>query len=53
MENVLAFVAGIMMMVALCDLFPEAKRHDSKLYFAAGTITGVIIMAATEFYLPS
>lgn len=52
MENVLSFVAGIMIMVALCELFPEAKRQDSKLYFAAGTLSGILIMTATELYLP-
>jgi len=53
MENVLSFVAGIMIMVALCELFPEAKRHDAKMYFGAGTVTGILIMTATELYLPS
>ena len=55
MENVLAFVAAIMVMVAVCELFPEAKRHteQGKEYFVAGTITGILIMAATELYLPS
>jgi len=30
LEDVLAFVAGIMSMVAVCELFPEARRHIVK-----------------------
>lgn len=52
MENVLSFVAGIMVTVALCELFPEAKRYDAKMYFALGTITGIGIMTATELCFP-
>jgi ZIP family zinc transporter len=52
LENVLAFVAGIMIMVALWELYPEAKRHDTPKYFAAGTLTGIAIMGMTELYLP-
>jgi len=54
MENVLAFVAGIMVMVALWELFPEAKKHsvDDRSYFWMGTISGVVVMALTELYLP-
>ena len=50
MENVLAFVAGIMIMVAMYELFPEAKRHTSmgNQHLVAGTICGIIIMTATE-----
>ena len=53
MENVLAFVAGIMIMVALAELFPEAKRHTKEgyFYFWAGTIAGIVLMLATELYL--
>jgi ZIP family zinc transporter len=52
MENVLAFVAGIMIMVAMYELFPEARRHTSqgKNYLVAGTICGIIVMVATELY---
>jgi ZIP family zinc transporter len=52
MENVLAFVAGIMIMVAMYELFPEARRHTSqgKSYLVAGTIFGIIVMVATELY---
>jgi ZIP family zinc transporter len=51
MENVLAFVAGIMIMVAMYELFPEAKRHTSlgHQHLVAGTICGIVIMTATEF----
>jgi ZIP family zinc transporter len=52
MENVLAFVAGIMIMVALCELFPEAKRHDTPNYFAMGTMLGILLMIITELYVP-
>jgi len=54
MENVLAFVSGIMVMVALWELFPEAKEHSvgDKSHFWAGTISGVVVMALTELYLP-
>lgn len=53
MENVLAFVAGIMIMVALYELFPEAKRHASQgnQHLVAGTICGIVIMMVTEFYV--
>lgn len=52
MENVLAFVAGIMIMVALYELFPEARRHTSqgKQHLVAGTVCGIIVMVATELY---
>ncbi len=54
LENILSFVAGIMVMVALWELFPEAKRHASqtKKYFWYGTVLGVIVMVLTEVYLP-
>jgi len=53
MENVLAFVAGIMIMVAMAELFPEALRHtkEGKSSFVTGTICGVVLMLATELYL--
>mmetsp|Transcript_9757 Transcript_9757/g.13785 ORF Transcript_9757/g.13785 Transcript_9757/m.13785 type:complete len:434 (+) Transcript_9757:52-1353(+) len=56
LENVLAFVAGIMVAVALKELFPEARRHmigeNGKAYFWYGTISGALIMLFTEIYLP-
>eukprot|EP00560_Eucampia_antarctica_P007937 CAMPEP_0197823534 /NCGR_PEP_ID=MMETSP1437-20131217/874_1 /TAXON_ID=49252 ORGANISM="Eucampia antarctica, Strain CCMP1452" /NCGR_SAMPLE_ID=MMETSP1437 /ASSEMBLY_ACC=CAM_ASM_001096 /LENGTH=404 /DNA_ID=CAMNT_0043422755 /DNA_START=47 /DNA_END=1261 /DNA_ORIENTATION=+ len=52
-ENILAFVAGIMIAVAVCELFPEAirqtKQNDWK-YFWIGTVSGVIVMVVTEWY---
>lgn len=53
MENVLAFVAGIMIMVAVAELFPEALRHtkDGKTPFVVGILCGVVLMVATELYL--
>ncbi len=55
LENILAFVAGIMIIVAWCELFPEASRNakETKRYFWYGTITGIIIMTLTELYIPS
>jgi ZIP family zinc transporter len=53
LENVLAFVTAIMIMVSLCELFPEANRHTKQGHgcFALGTILGIIVMTATELYL--
>jgi ZIP family zinc transporter len=52
LENVLAFVAGIMITVSFLELFPEAKRHAEqsgmKAYYA-GLCLGFIVMIATEF----
>ena len=62
LENVLASVAGIMCAVAALELYPEAYR--SKAYsnqqsdeqhnrsIALGTVCGMAIMVATEWYLP-
>lgn len=52
LENVLAFVAGIMITVSFLELFPEAKRHAEKSgmkAYYAGLCVGFIIMIATEF----
>ena len=52
LENVLAFVAGIMITVSILELFPEAKRHAEKSSMNAyyiGIIVGFIVMVATEF----
>ena len=52
LENVLAFVAGIMITVSFLELFPEAKRHaeksNMKAYYS-GLFVGFIVMIATEF----
>jgi zinc transporter ZupT len=57
MKNVLAFVAGIMIAVALVELFPEARRHvqtrTARRSFVAGTLTGVLVMLASDAYLES
>lgn len=53
LENVLAFVAGIMIAVAVCELFPEAKEHvkqNNYKFFWIGAISGVIVMVVTEWY---
>lgn len=56
LENVLACVAGIMCMVSIVELYPEAVRSLSKnkSYFSivAGTLVGMAIMMLTEWYLP-
>ena len=54
LENILAFVAGIMVIVSLCELFPEANRHatETRKYFWYGNISGIVVMVATELYLP-
>lgn len=53
-ENILGFVAGIMVTVAVKELFPEGWRHlaNDKKHFWWGTIIGIILMVATELYLP-
>lgn len=59
LENVLAFVAGIMCTVAGLELYPEACRHtpmragNRKNYRSvlSGTICGAAIMILTEWYL--
>lgn len=62
MENVLACVAGIMCTVSIVELYPEACRHlpaegngsNKKSYrsLVSGTLVGMSIMIATEWYLP-
>ncbi len=52
LENVLAFVAGIMITVSFLELFPEAKLHAEKSgmkAYYAGLCIGFIVMIATEF----
>ena len=56
MKNVLAFVAGIMIMiVALRELFPEARRHckvgKSALVATSSTILGMVVMLASDAVL--
>ena len=51
LENVLAFVAGIMITVSFLELLPEAKRHSEKIgrkAYYAGLIVGCVVMVATE-----
>ena len=51
LENVLAFVAGIMITVSFLELLPEAKRHSEKsgkAAYYAGLVVGCIVMLATE-----
>eukprot|EP00571_Detonula_confervacea_P003341 CAMPEP_0172326064 /NCGR_PEP_ID=MMETSP1058-20130122/55483_1 /TAXON_ID=83371 /ORGANISM="Detonula confervacea, Strain CCMP 353" /LENGTH=441 /DNA_ID=CAMNT_0013042759 /DNA_START=119 /DNA_END=1441 /DNA_ORIENTATION=+ len=47
LENVLAFVAGIMITVSFLELFPEAKHHAEnsgmKAYYA-GLVAGFVVM---------
>jgi len=53
MNNVLAFVAGIMIMVAVRELFPEAQRHSkqSQVPFVLGTFSGMVVMLASDAVL--
>lgn len=56
MKNVLSFVAGIMIMVAIIDLFPESLRNSKpgqRLPLILGTLSGVIVMLCSEAYLGS
>jgi len=51
LENVLAFVAGIMITVSFLELLPEAKRHSEKsgkAAYYAGLVVGCVVMVATE-----
>jgi len=52
-ENLLAFVAGIMIMVAVQELFPEARRHCKTGYgaFISGTLIGIVVMVASDAVL--
>ena len=53
LENVLAFVAGIMITVSILELLPEARRHTvesttgTNAYYA-GLVVGFVVMVATE-----
>ena len=53
MKNILAFVAGIMIAVALRELFPEALRYskDGRLALVMRTLTGVVVMLASDAVL--
>eukprot|EP00934_Nitzschia_sp_Nitz4_P000019 Nitzschia sp. Nitz4//scaffold151_size53849//8079//9248//NITZ4_006713-RA/size53849-processed-gene-0.46-mRNA-1//-1//CDS//3329537114//19//frame0 len=53
--NVLAGVAGIMCMVAVVELYPEAFRHVHHGNYSGmiwGSFLGIAIMVATELYFP-
>jgi ZIP family zinc transporter len=55
LENILAFVAGIMCMVAIIELYPEALNHVKQKNYRGivwGSLLGMLIMVATEWYLP-
>mmetsp|Transcript_20375 Transcript_20375/g.40351 ORF Transcript_20375/g.40351 Transcript_20375/m.40351 type:complete len:468 (-) Transcript_20375:925-2328(-) len=53
LENVLAFVAGIMITVSFLELLPEGKYHAKKSTsmnaYYAGLVAGFVVMVATEF----
>ena len=55
MGNWLAFVASIMMLVALAELFPEAWRNavadNAKSAFWGGTALGFVIMVGSDAVL--
>jgi zinc transporter, ZIP family len=52
-DGLLSFVAGIMMTVAILELFPEAMRHSENdpAPLVVGTLLGIGVMLATETYL--
>jgi ZIP family zinc transporter len=57
LDNILACVAGVMCMVAAArELYPEAYRNlqtpDEYRSTILGTLCGIILMVATELYLP-
>lgn len=54
-ESVLAFVAGIMIMVAVIELFPEAKRNTktSRVPAVCGSVVGIVVMLASDSFLES
>eukprot|EP00588_Corethron_pennatum_P035431 CAMPEP_0194349662 /NCGR_PEP_ID=MMETSP0171-20130528/107211_1 /TAXON_ID=218684 /ORGANISM="Corethron pennatum, Strain L29A3" /LENGTH=88 /DNA_ID=CAMNT_0039117135 /DNA_START=826 /DNA_END=1092 /DNA_ORIENTATION=+ len=66
LEDILAFTAGIMSMVSVCELLPEAWNHmhstskgndrnkksiDAKIAFASGIFVGIFVMVVTEWIL--
>jgi ZIP family zinc transporter len=53
MNNILAFVSGIMIMVAVTELFPEALRHDQdgRWPLIGGTVCGVVVMIGSDMIL--
>lgn len=55
MGNWLAFVASIMISVAVLELFPEAWRNavadDTKSAFWIGTVMGIVVMVGSDAVL--
>ncbi|GKY99233.1 hypothetical protein MPSEU_000878600 [Mayamaea pseudoterrestris] len=53
MGIVLSFVAGVMVTVALMELFPESLRRstDGKMPFFLGIVAGAVIMIGSDVYL--
>jgi ZIP family zinc transporter len=54
MGVVLAFVAGVMIMVAIMELFPEALRHakdGNKLPMFWGVVSGAVVMIGSDAYI--
>jgi ZIP family zinc transporter len=53
MKNVLSFVAGIMVTIAVVELFPEAGRHmkGNSMPGFFGALLGTILMLASDAYL--
>jgi ZIP family zinc transporter len=52
-DSVLSFVAGVMVTVALNELFPEARRHsaDGKGPLWLGTLAGAVVMLVSDAIL--
>jgi ZIP family zinc transporter len=55
LNNILAFVAGVMIMVAVTELFPEALRHsrEGKWPLISGTVAGAAVMIGSDMFLQS
>ena len=51
LENWLSLVAGIMMTVAVVELYPEANRHKQSFWMWVGTFFGAFVMILTEIFI--
>ena len=53
LENILAFVAGIMTTVAVFELIPEGRRYHTGWPFWTGMVLGFVVMFLTEVVIDS
>jgi zinc transporter ZupT len=53
LPNFAIIFQGIMMAVAMCELYPEAIRHgsDGRLPLIMGTVCGFVLMVGSEYIL--